>query len=270
MFFFFRKKPIELRFLTEEDGVVEIASPKPLSQNIPQWWKDTPSYLDPKTYRNSDKAPPSEKIRAMLMPKKLNKSVKHCWSIQEVFKRGIGFPMWKDLFVTVDDSGKAHRYVPGGASPNAVGDQHPEAQYPGLLDDHWDNFKFTSPWMTYTEEFVPFYMTHPFYHWKNPSFQTMPGVIEFYHQHTSNINTILKRPEKVEGKVVGMEHEFRVNDIMAYFIPMTDRPIVIKAEQITPREKEKLKFGQKMFMSAATTARKNNWGGCPFHVGKGK
>lgn len=264
MFFFSRRKEIELVFMTQVDGLVEFAAPQALSKTTPQWWKDTPAYYDlPKDAKWARGDFPHS-----LKPKKLNKTAKHCYAIQEVFKRGIGFPLWKDMFVCIDQAGKAHSLGP--SMGNKLGEQHPDVQYPNLLSAEWVNFKFNSDWIAYTNKPVHFYLNHPFYHWQNPQFQTMPGVIEFYHQHTTNINTVMRRPISPDNKPMAIEHEFNLGDMMAYLMPMTEDKIKVRAEQVTRDEFERARHGHKLFFSSATKHRKNDWGGCPLHPKGGK
>jgi hypothetical protein len=46
-----------------------------------------------------------------------------------------------------------------------------------------------------------------------------------------------------------------------------DRKIIVKCEQVSKREWEKLHYGYNLFFSSAAEHRKNNWGGCPFDIG---
>jgi hypothetical protein len=257
-----RKKPLEVRFFTATDGLVELLAPKPLSQVVPEWWRNTPAYLD---------EPPggtSNDPRMRFRPKKMNKTAKHCWSIQKTLEMGITFPLWCDMFVTVDHTGKTYPLGPQ-AHRQGLGEQHPKRQYPGLLTNEWTNFKFNAEWMAYTEEPANFYMTDPFYHKLNREWQTMPGVIEFHHQHNLNVNTILRVPQGTDEKPAAMEYEFKAGTIMNYFVPMVgeDRKVIVKCEQVDEKEWEKLHYGYKLFFSSAAEHRKNNWGGCPFHIG---
>lgn len=253
-----RNKPLEVRFFTKNDGLVDLFPPQPLSRVIPDWWKNTPALLEPHE---------EDRKRFPYRPKKLHKSAKYCWSLQKTLELGIAFPLWRDMFVTVDHTGRAHPMTGSGQPERRLGEQHPKAQYPGLLTDDWVNFKFNAEWMAYTEEPVNFYMTHPFYHMKDRNWECMPGVIEFYWQHNLNINTILRKPKGTDKKPTAIEYEFLAGTVMNYFIPMVqDRKLVIKAEQVTEREWDKLHYGYKMFSSSATVHRKNNWGGCPFDI----
>lgn len=267
-----KKKPLEVRFFTDRDGLVDLFPPQFLGRDVPDWWKNTPAYVDDTPPPNGMKEDP--RLAGRIKPKKLNKSAKHCYSIQETLKRAISFPCWSDAFLQVDHTGRVKHLAPGKAHMHKgknLGEQHPKKQYPGLLTQEWTNWKWNAAWMAYTEEFVPFYMCDPFYHKVSRDWQTMPGVIEFHYQHNLNVNTILRTPPKAkEGeKQQVIEYEYRAGDHLAYFVPMIhDREIIIKAEQVDDKEWERLHYGHNIWFSSATEHRKRDLGGCPFHMGK--
>jgi len=270
-----KPKPLKIRFFTQNYGLVETFPPLPLNQCIPEWWRNTESYID------HSKTPPEENpeggnarnpANLLMRPKKLNKSVKHCWAIQKTLELGIGFPLWSDYMLSVNNKGGIMPFGPNPNSNRNAGEQHPKVQYPGLLSNEFCNWKFNAPWVAYTEEPVNFYMTHPFYHMKTREWESMPGVIEFFWQHNLNVNTILRLPKAEptkkgqKPKLTVKEFEFKAGTMLNYFIPMveTGRKIIVEPMQVTEHEWKKLHFGHTMFHSSATEHRKNNWGGCPF------
>lgn len=264
-----RKKPLHVRFFTEKDGVAELFPPQKLSRTIPEWWKKTERHLPvndeiEKRFQQRTRNP-------MTRPEALRKSVKHCYAIQETFKHGIGFPMWCDAFVEVSHDDRTIGMGPGGSAPSGrsgLGEQHPREQYPGLLPDNYCNFKFNSVWVAYTEEYVPFWMCDPFYHKQNREWQGMNGVLEFYHQHNLNVNTILRKPPKPKKgqKETKIQYEFHAGDMLAYFIPMAhDRKIIVTAEQVGEKEWRRLHYQQSIWFAHAKEARKRNIGGCPIN-----
>lgn len=266
-----RKKPLHIRFFTDKDGIAELFPPRKLSHDIPEWWKKTPLTLpiDPKMEESRQR----RGRNPITTPEPLRKSSKHCYAIQETFKRGIGFPLWCDAFVEVRHDDKVMGIGPGNSIASGkygVGEQHPREQYPGLLPDTYCNFKFNSAWLAYTEEYVPFWMCDPFYHKQNREWQGMNGVIEFYHQHNLNVNTIMRKPPKPEEgqKEQRIQYEFHAGDMLAYFIPMAhDRKIIVSAEQISKKDYERLHYQHNIWFSHAKEARKRGIGGCPMDLG---
>jgi hypothetical protein len=265
-----KPKPLKIRFFTQNYGLVETVPPMPLNKCVPDWWRDTDSLID----HQSGKVPLPEEAgtssnpsNLRFRPKKLNKSVKHCYSIQKTLELGIAFPLWADYVIAVDDKGGVSPYGPNPNVNRQAGEQHPKVQYPGLLSADHCNWKFNSPWVAYTEEPCFFYMTNPFYHMKSRDWEAMPGVIEFFYQHNLNVNTILRVPKSKDSKKRTVkEYDFKVGTILNYWIPMVEqgRKVEIETLQITEHEWKKLHFGFDMYHSNATEHRKNGWGGCPF------
>lgn len=249
---FFWKKPerIVLSCYTTRTGIPELFSPQRLIKSMPDWWKQTKSLIDPEIKANG-------KTRFQ-SPTKLNKSIKRCYAVQKTFEYGLCVPMWSDAYVGVNASGYPTATVPGGEMP---GEHHPVEQYPGMMTNNWVNFKFKSPWLIYTNKPVHFYLSNPFYNIQEHNWQTMPGVVEFFYQHHSNINMIFKRP----NGSAGFEYEFRAGDVLAYLIPMFEQDIEVKAETIDQKDYDRLEFGEKIWFSSASGQRRMDIGGCPFH-----
>jgi hypothetical protein len=253
MLFWKKEKKVVVRCFTKQVGLPELYPIKRMVKDIPEWWKAAPSTISNKELKDIIKKPISP-----AHPEKHNKTVKHCYAIQKLWERAISIPMWSEQIVAVTNESKTY-----GSSPIGVGgSQHPEWQYPGAIGNEWANWKMDSPWLIYTEEPLHFYMTDPFYHNQDHHWHTMPGITEFYNQHHSNINLILKKPS---NKVTGIQYEFKPGDTLAYLIPMFDREYEIVVETISEEDYQKLEFAQKFAFNGATFTRKNNLGGCPFH-----
>jgi hypothetical protein len=264
-----RKKPLQIRFFTNRQGLANLFPPRQLSQDVPEWWKKTPLYLplDPEMEKNN-----SHKT-SIMRPEKLRKSSKHCYAIQETLKHAINFPLWCDAYLEVDHKDGVRGIGPGKANSNngrGVGEQHPRQQYPGLLPPNYCNFKFNSAWVAFTEEYVPFWMCDPFYHKFNRDWQTMNGVIEFHYQHNLNVNLILRKPipPKKNQRQQKIQYEFRAGDSVAYFVPMAhDRKIVVTAEEVSDKEWERLHWQHHIWFAHHKGMKKNNQGGCPIKIG---
>jgi hypothetical protein len=247
---FFWKKPSKkiVRWFTTHVGLPEMYPPAPLSKHTPEWWKKTPAYS------------PTSKNKGGWVPQKLQKTVKHCYAVQKLWENSFALPLWWDMFVGLNSKGEIGAKVPANQTP---GENHPVEQYPGMLSSGWVNWKVKSPWVVYTEEYLPFYVSSPFYHIQDHNWQTMPGHTEFFHQHHTNINMIFRKP----SSSAGLEYEFRAGDIIAYLTPMFEGDVEFICETIDQKELDRLEFGQKMWFNPATFARRNNIGGCPFHRG---
>ena len=230
-----RKKPLHVKFFTCQDAIADLFPPRKLSQATPDWWRKTPSLLAEEKDASLDHL-----RRGMVqMPKKMRKSSKHCYAIQKTFEHAIGFPLWSDVIVEVGADDRVAAMAPGKSQnmpgKGGPGEQHPRSQYPGLLPRDWCNWKFNSAWIAYTEEPVLFWMCDPFYHKENRDWQSMNGVIEFYHQHNLNVNTILRKPPKpAEGESeTRLQYNFNAGEMIAYFVPMVhDRKVLFQRNKL--------------------------------------
>lgn len=250
MFIWKKPKKVVLQCFTTRPGLPEMFAPVRMARATPDWWKKTTSIVDPELAAKGS--------RKFGGPTKLQKTVKHCYAVQKTFENAIAYPLWSEAFVAVNASGDPKGVVPANEHP---GEHHPVHQYPGMMSNNWVNFKFKSPWLFYTDRPVHFYMANPFYHIHDHNWQTMPGVVEFYYQHHTNVNMVFRRP----SGSAGFEYEFRAGDIMAYFVPMFEEDIEIQAETVDQKDWDRLEFGSKIWFNAATGHRKNDIGGCPLH-----
>jgi hypothetical protein len=197
-----------------------------LSRFLPDWWRKLPPTFDMPM-------PPQPDPRMPPRPQK-QLSAKHCYAMQEVFKTGLGIPLWADHIVSVAPDGRAQALAPGQAMP---GDQHPPPQFNGMLSPNSVHFKFHSPWWLVADRPMHFWMCHPFYHQRDPfRFHAMPGAVEYHNQHSTNVNVILPRP----GKPTDIE--FAAGEMIAYLIPMEDVRIDLVVEEASEAEINRVNF----------------------------
>jgi hypothetical protein len=250
MLFWKKRESVVVTCFTTRYALPELLPPIiRLAKVVPEWWKKQSSNVDLSKIKDK---------QHWFRPSAMNHSIKHCYALQKLFEKSYGIQLWNDMAVGVRPDGA----ITGVAPSNQVaGDHHPVEQYEGMISSDWVNYKFVSPWLIYTNRFVPFYISDPFYHIQNHEWITMPGYTEFYHQHHSNINAMFRKPAGTSG----LEYKFEAGDIIAYLTPLEDVSIEVKCETIDEKDYQKLEFGQKIWFSAATVARKKNIGGCPIH-----
>jgi hypothetical protein len=219
-----KSERVKLRALTSTPRLAEVLPVIKLSKALPNWWRNLPSTFD-------DPPPPDPRMPPH--PQK-QMSAKHCYAMQEVFKNGLGIPLWADHLLCVTPEGRAHAHAPGKGMP---GDQHPPQQFAGMLSPSSVHFKFHSPWWLIADRPMHFWMCHPFYHQRDPfRFQTMPGAVEYHNQHSTNVNVILPRPAKTT------EIEFAAGEMIAYLMPMEDVRIDLVVEEVTEAEIDRVNF----------------------------
>lgn len=222
-----------------------------MSRAVPDWWRRTEPYFEPEI-AEADKG----KRR---MPPKHNRTVKHCYAFQKLWENSIAIPLWSDFVVTVMPDGKTSGIAPLNPRP---GEQHQVVQYPGMISDEWAHFKLVSPWLIYTEEPVQFMLSDPFYHNQQHAWMTMPGEIEFFYQHHTNINMVFRRTKEA-GK--GIQYEFNAGDVVAYLSPRTERNFEIVCETVGREELQRLEWAAKLSFHPASWSKKNGIGGCPLN-----
>jgi len=214
-----RRKAVRLHAFTSTIGLSKILPPVRLSSSLPGWWEQLEPHYETKGYRNPQIRQP---------PRARTLTAKHCYSMQEVFKRGIGIPLWTDTHVVVHADGRLEAF---GHNPNVAraGETHPVQQFPGLLMRTAQHFKFVSPWSFVCEAPMHFGWTHPFYHQPDPfRFHTLPGVVEYRHQHATNINIVLPRREGER-----QDFDFTAGEFLAYIFPMFDERLDLVVQEVT-------------------------------------
>lgn len=221
------RRDVTLHAFTARPHLVEHFAPVRLSKMTPDWWKTTPLNLDPDRRR----APPNPPPHAPPPSKELSLSVKHCYAIRELFSRAVLLRLWADYVVMVAPDGRTSAHCP---MPPKYGEQHPPAQYPGMVRG-WAHYKFMSPWLLYTDVPMHFYYAHPFYHYDNPGrFQVMPGITEFHWQNHAHANCVFPIGTAMS------EVSFSAGDPIAYLVPMEDVNITIKAEEVSEQEFDRM------------------------------
>jgi hypothetical protein len=144
-------------------------------------------------------------------------TIKHCYALQELFKRAIGLPLWHDVNVACDADGNVV-----GTGCNArlgtAGAPHAIEQFERAFSVKTQHFKFHSPWLFVCEEPTHFIWSHPFYHQPNPfRFQTLGGIVEYQHQHDTSVNIVFQRP--TDGRI---DLSFVAGEMMVYIVPTSD------------------------------------------------
>ena len=78
-------------FWSTIEGLEEIVPPQPAIKYIPEWWKNTPSFIPNKEGEKRNKG---------------NETVKVCPALYDWFSQGYVIPMWCDLHIEVKETGE--------------------------------------------------------------------------------------------------------------------------------------------------------------------
>lgn len=193
--FFNKIKPVKLEMYAPMGQLIDLFSPKPMRENIPDWW----------TAINSKAID--------------NKTVKHCPGFKDLYSQGIALPLWSDYEIVLDtkeivDIRWARQANQPGAGQHNLASQAPDA-WPGYV-----NIKFQSPWNFHCDESVQFVWIQPVWGQENPQeFTLVPGITDFNINKQTNINTLWKLGHR--------KATIKAGTVMAQLIPITDRPLEI-------------------------------------------
>jgi hypothetical protein len=222
---FSRRKSVRLNAFTSTPRLAEVLPPLQLSDSLPDWWQKTAAFA---------RLPPAVPAPFSRIP-----TIKHCYGLQQLFKYGIGLPLWHDVNIGIEADGKVLSWG-RNRKLSRPGDSHPIEQYSEAFSGNVQHYKFTSPWLFVCEAAVPFVWAHPTYHQKDPfKFQTMIGIAEYRHQHSTHVNVLLP---KVPGQRT--ERTFAAGEMLVYLLPITDANVAVMAHEVTDQEMERISFTQ--------------------------
>jgi hypothetical protein len=214
------KNRVTLYAYTAIPGLAEYLPPARLTP-MPAWRERLTSYIEP-SYTSVTS--PGTTSLAMTTPKQP-------FEFQQLLKRGVGVRLWSDIKLGLSSNGVS------ASCPSArkVGMVHPTSQHDGAIGPTGQHYKIQSPWSFVCDTPMHFLWTHPFYHRPDQfEFQTMPGIVEYCHQHKTNLNVVLSRTQSSLALNAG--------EMVAYLIPMFDATIRVVAEQVTELDMKRINF----------------------------
>lgn len=241
----FGKKPIELHCYTYQSYVYKNAPIQKSKNFIPQWFKDIPP------------------VESMILGDEIiaPRNMRTCAGFNGLFKHGFIMPLWSDLFVQIEKKGGLDyrwKFADGvtGAeihSERQRGKYMPEAEY--------CHIKIASPWLFKCTEDIEFvYLQNDWCFDKPDSVVIPPASINYYHQHTSNVNLMIPRRDN--------DHTIEIpfGTAMAQVIPITDRPVklvnhLVSKEDFAQMEStdNQITFKGSYYKKVAQSKK------CPFH-----
>jgi hypothetical protein len=211
---FFKPKTINIDLFTFNSGVYEYAKPDLAKNFYPDWWKK----LSKQTY-NSEFGP--------------GPTIKTCAGFIDLYRYGFMFPMWCDVFIRVEDNCEfTWRY----ADQNSSGMSHSPLQAGSLFfESNVRNFKLISPWVAQTKEEVYWSINQPL--WSQglqKDFIVPPAVLNFKHQNTANINTLITDISRKREFII----PFRMP--LVHYIPIDERPCKLHLHLVSEEEYNKI------------------------------
>lgn len=167
-------KKNDIIFWTKEVGLPEIEPIKPSQYYIPQWFQNTPTWLDHQ------------------ISKVDNPTVKGCPGIADFFKMGFVIPLWCDLYINVKEDGTWTWRTP---HKRFYFESHEQWQFKDhIAEEVQQNIKIVlkayCPWFAKTPKDVSLLQLPMSYHFDS-RFSLMPGIIRTDVHHFINQQLII-------------------------------------------------------------------------------
>ena len=210
-----KSKPIKVKALTAYDNGIHFSFP-PETSYTPDWVKKLPGYSSIEIARKiaRNEQPPI--------------NVKTCPGRFELHNKGIMLRMWSDLYIYVGlENTDDYRYQ--FADRESMCESHPYYQYNTMCKEgEYLQLKIACPWIFSTDESIDFLALKPAWEIKAlQGLEILPGILNFYHQHSTNVNLFIKRREK--------EQEFliKAGTPICHFVPLSDRKVVVETKAVS-------------------------------------
>jgi len=215
-----KNKPIKVKALTCYDNGMHLSFP-PETSFVPDWVKNLP------THRDIDIA------RKMCAGEPPPFNVKTCPGRFELHNKGIIVRMWSDLYINVGpENTDEFRYQ--FSDRMSMCESHPYYQYNTMCGEgEYLQLKIASPWIFSTDEPMDFLGFKPAWELKAlQGLEILPGILNFYHQHSTNVNLFIKRREK--------EQEFliKAGTPICHWLPLSDRKVIVEAKSVSKDSSE--------------------------------
>jgi len=216
MIFFSKKKEVVLDCFTTCAEAYEIAKPNYATHFYPEWFKKTKCVDDNGSY-----------------------TIRNCIGLIDYYKTGIVLPSWFSARITVTEKmedGSTCYWE--RSSPTVVFDSHPVDQFINFSLGNYFNIKINSVWFFKTNRNVSFVCGHPL--WNLPEymknkFYVLPGVMNYYYQHYTNINLLFEHPNNIGSKI-----EISPLDPLVIIHPMTEETVQLRCHLVDEKEIDKL------------------------------
>lgn len=220
MFFWFKRKKLVLDCLTFNNQICELFPIAPATEHIPNWYKALPAMV-PHKFR-----PPQGPIVETELP-----SMKYCSGFKDFYAKSFVLPSWSDYEFFVDEDGRIT-----SSNVQNMGDyqSHNTLQwgrgFPGMC-----SVKLNSPWRMKGPKGIYWAWVEAQHH-RPPDIQILSGMLEWYHQHESNVNILLPKAEKDTAT-----YTIEAGEPLVHLIPMSEHNIEVRNHVVDMLEWEKIK-----------------------------
>jgi hypothetical protein len=211
--FFFKKSKIVIDCFTLSETIAKTSPIDLAIKYMPDWWKQLPN-----TFEAEGTFWPSATMRS-------------CTGVVDYYKKSIALPLWSDLAIAVQDKQIFWQF----ADQNTFATSHPPQQYGYNWPlNEFQHLKIDTPWIFRTKEDISWVWSCPTYNIQHLNDYTlMPGITNFSHIGTPNINLMLNVKED-------KKYILPVNHVMAHLTPLTEKKIEVVRHVIDPKEYDKI------------------------------
>lgn len=233
--------PVYLDCYTYRQDVYEFAKIQSATRFYPNWWKklkNTIGVVDP----NNE-----------LLEERLAPTMRGCVGFTNFFRKSLCIPLWSDLRVTIGPTNsKFHKwYFADRASKISVHEQEQRGDF--MPDADYQHLKLDAPWHIKCKEEVYFAFIDPV--WTSDTVEggiiTTPGLLEFKHQHSVNINMLFERDPNIH-RIIDLPY----NHPLVFLIPLTERRVILRYHMVTREEFEAIRKPSLTFVNVYGTARR--------------
>lgn len=229
--FFIRKSVITLDCFTASSSAMRFAQPSKAGKFVPKWWKDLKDGVE------------------------VNSTMKNCVGFTHLYASSIALPFWCDMDIGVTQTGVNWMFYDNETHAEV----HPPAQRGAYLPHtEFQQLKVVSPWFFRDVSGVNFYVAGSPWNMSNPfEYLIPPGVVNFKHQFSTNLNLLFKREQQPKN------YKMNLGDVGLLFLPMTEKKVVIKTHLVSETEIKRFREFAPV-RRRAYFVNKSFEAGCPF------
>jgi hypothetical protein len=144
-------------------------------------------------------------------------NIKHCSGVKDLYKRGLMFPLWADYEIDISRTGVSVRSGMAEDKFKSADIHNLQNQASGLWPGY-SSVKFNSPWYFWCSEPIEWVWVQPMWDQQHPQqLSLVPGISEYKYMHQTNINTLIRIPDKQETI------SLKAGTPMAHLIPLTEK-----------------------------------------------
>ena len=238
-----KNKEIVVHCYTDRPEVYNYFPVVPNKKIIPDWFKNL-------------KAP------FFKSPENSQTNLKLCPGITNLFKTSFTIPLWSDLFLEIGETNSEYYRWQYSDRCSDIG-LHPPHQHGGhFKTKEYQHLKIISPWQFQCEEDVSFLAIEPFWQFKElNNISILPGIVEFYSQHNTNINLFVRRESKKQDILLN------AGSPLYTYVPITERKVRVETHLVSSKKLHnlsKVSYPMKFINHYGAALKLNKARKCPY------